>query len=556
MKQYYGLRKLEYNLKQMWEKKYLSRYLGLSLLSCVLACQPVPEPALSLAHLEQTPEPVAVYHQHVATAQSSDLWWLGAQGSRFQQAWLYGAGFDRHRGRPARIAVIDMGFAGLWEALQADGPLAGQVDYTAGRWIAVTHRPTGMAPLNQAWTANLLAAEDRDNLLPNGEILNLAKPHGTQALSLLVSRLNSGHGMSGVAPQARAIPFKAGNGFKVSWEEITLTLETILAMAEPVDVISMSLWGGIPEEFAQTWGPEHSGYAVSPRLQQVLQHLEQQGILVVVAAGNGGWNVARNFPGGLEDAAGVAVFPELITVGALQRDGQRAVFLPETPQRRAYASNWGPGVTIWAPGHEMLAIAARAGAFWDNEHTVHRGGLNAANLLPWSGSSAAAPLVAGALALLKSTRPELSAAQLRQALLQSSQTQQLQDSRLRTYPFLDPEAIPGECGRFTESYHCGQLFSGPLQFSVLQADTLLQQTAATPAHSLRGKLLPDWSLRTANAQTWQLRLGAKTDLSGYFARHQGAWLPLSQAVHQDVWVRGWPDPATGSLYVLSIEGAI
>lgn len=144
------------------------------------------------------------------------------------------------------------------------------------------------------------------------------------------------------------------------------------AVSDNVDIINMSLGGN-----------QHS-----TAMQQALRNARNQGILVVVAAGNSNADTIGFYP---------ARYPEVMTVSATGPNDEKAAY-----------SNFGNAVDIAAPGGNGP-----------------RGGCTAPlciySTLPsgygsYQGTSMASPHVAGAAALLLSVNPNLTPDQLQQAL--------------------------------------------------------------------------------------------------------------------------------------------
>ena len=141
----------------------------------------------------------------------------------------------------------------------------------------------------------------------------------------------------------------------------------------------------------------------SPSVDGAVRAMVEQGIGVVVAAGNSMINACDLSPSGVESA---------FVVGASTKDQLRADF-----------SNFGPCVDVFAPGRHVVAAGVPAQAT--------KNGFMLA-----SGTSLSAPLVTGLYALLLESNPSLSPAQLKEAVIKASAKGLLQESTLFGSPNL------------------------------------------------------------------------------------------------------------------------
>ncbi len=215
--------------------------------------------------------------------------------------------------------------------------------------------------------------------------------HGTHVAGIVGARDN-GIGVVGVAPGARLWAVKVfgdnGTGY-VSW--LICGLNWVAAHADTIEVANYS--GGA----SGTDTPNCGG--TSDPLHQAVCRVVQAGVTLVVAAGNGGSDARNTIP---------AAYPEVLAVGAIvDTDGKPGGQGPGTSygadDTRASFSNYGPVVDFYAPGYAILS-------------TVPGGGYQR-----WSGTSMAAPHVAGAAALYLVQNPGASPGDVRTFLASSGE---------------------------------------------------------------------------------------------------------------------------------------
>lgn len=182
--------------------------------------------------------------------------------------------------------------------------------------------------------------------------------HGTHVSGTIVGASN-GLGTQGIAYNAEVMPLKAlgANGFGTISSVVRSINYATLQKQRGANVVSINLSLATTSE--------------NPTLRQALESATAAGIVVVTAAGNNeaNLNIQPVFPAAFN-------MPGLITVAATASNDTRARF-----------SNFGTGVDIAAPGNQILS-------------TVPGGGFTYL-----SGTSMAAPHVAGAIALLRSIVP-------------------------------------------------------------------------------------------------------------------------------------------------------
>jgi len=184
------------------------------------------------------------------------------------------------------------------------------------------------------------SVEDNDPFDVNG--------HGTHVAGIIAAVQNNNKGISGIAPEALIMPLKAGYSTgRSGFLKTSDILEAITyAINNDADVINMSF----------------AGVELSA-LGDILNFANNLGIVCVAAAGNSG-SPTKTYPAGL---------PSVIAVGSV-----------DSQNDKAYYSNYGDWVTVSAPGSYIISTVP------NNSYDFK------------SGTSMAAPQVAGLAALLKS----------------------------------------------------------------------------------------------------------------------------------------------------------
>jgi serine protease len=212
---------------------------------------------------------------------------------------------------------------------------------------------------------------------------NAYRTHGTEVSSLIAG---NGHDeVRGVNPQAKIVPIRVIGACGMARRDLIdairwaagLPVEGVPENLNPAQVINISLAGGT--------GTCH------PELQQVISQIVAKGIIIVAAAGN-------NFHRFLQEPANCQ---GVLSVGAVDAKNRLEVYSAMDPRTQIYAPGGGKALDSNLPwGINKLRVATYDLDFLGRER---------ANALDRGvGTSYAAPVVAGFIALWLSHQPQLS----------------------------------------------------------------------------------------------------------------------------------------------------
>lgn len=215
--------------------------------------------------------------------------------------------------------------------------------------------------------------------------------HGTHVAGTVAARGNNGTGVAGVAWGARIMPLRAlGTGGGTSYD---VAQAVRFAAGLPNDS------GSVPARRADIINLSLGGEGFSQINQQLYRDLRQQGIFVVSSAGNEA-STSPGYP---------AAYDSVISVSAVDIQGRIASY-----------SNRGATIDIAAPGGDSGADINGDGypdGVLSTGGSANRSGVDFTYVF-LSGTSMAAPHVAGVIALMKSINPNLTPQQF-EVLLQS-----------------------------------------------------------------------------------------------------------------------------------------
>lgn len=186
--------------------------------------------------------------------------------------------------------------------------------------------------------------------------------HGSWVASLAAGRGRSdGTGMVGIAPEADLLSISIGFGASATVPFVQQVADGIRwAVDNGADIINMSFTTNTLD-WDESW-------------DDAFLYAYEHDVVVIVAAGNRA--------SGTDVIGAPATIPGVLTVGGVDQHGAASV----------EASTQGITIGVSAPSEGLLGVSA------DGE------------LVSWSGTSGAAPIVAGAAALIRAAHPELDAA--------------------------------------------------------------------------------------------------------------------------------------------------
>jgi subtilisin family serine protease len=212
--------------------------------------------------------------------------------------------------------------------------------------------------------------------------------HGTHVAGT-IGALDNGNGVVGMAPGARVWPVRVlNNNGSGAWSDIICGIDYVTAHAGQIEVANMSLGGAGTDD-------GNCGNTNNDAIHRAICASVAAGVTYAVAAGNETDNAANHVP---------AAYDEVITVSALADfngapgGGAASTCRSDVDDTLADFSNYGSDVDLIAPG--VCILSSWKGGGYD---TI-------------SGTSMAAPHVAGAAALYKATHATASPATVKAAL--------------------------------------------------------------------------------------------------------------------------------------------
>jgi len=238
---------------------------------------------------------------------------------------------------------------------------------TRGAGVKVAVIDTGVAPNITELAGAVVGGTDVSGLgSPNGQTpVGDRSEHGTLVSSLMAGRgTGEGTGIIGVAPAASILAVSVAfgtNGATLSNDD-QIAAGIRWAVDNGADVINMSLTRNTLD-WPTSW-------------DDAFLYAFEHDVVVVAAAGNRG--------SGTTEVGAPATIPGVLTVGGVDRN-KAASF---------DASSQGITISVAAPSEQLVGVVPGGG------------------YVQWDGTSAAAPIVSGLVALVRSAYPKLDAAEV------------------------------------------------------------------------------------------------------------------------------------------------
>jgi len=260
----------------------------------------------------------------------------------------------------------NLGVTGWWDRYRGDGIRVNVVD-------------TGVQTGHPDLTDNIDRDNDRDyrdddydpNPLPEED-------HGTAVAGIIGGRGNNRKGITGIAPESTIV------GVRLNFTSLE-PLEESDCLNHKSSTVHIS---------NNSWGYPSAGVRLTPSAPPVEEALQNgatngrwgRGLIYVFSAGNDG------DAGGDANRTGLTVSPYVITVGALGSDGLHAPW--STTGANLAVSTWGENITTTTTG----------GGYRND----------------FNGTSAAAPVTSGVIALMLDARPTLGWRDVQDILMRSA----------------------------------------------------------------------------------------------------------------------------------------
>lgn len=267
-------------------------------------------------------------------------------------------------------------------------------DLADGEGVTVAVIDSGLAPnpdIDDTWVCdgyNFVSTEADKCGRDPGYTVGESSWHGTKVAGIINAKTNNGIGLAGVAYKARLVPIRAGANGEMDISAVVDAIEWVSggqvdgveSTPYPAQVINMS-FGSAP-------GVGNPCETYAPALAEAIRRAVERDVVLVASAGNtsSDGTVNNHIP---------STCPGVIAVAATDYFGNRA----------AVYSNYGAAVALAAP-----VGGASSGDFWEFSWLLSNSSKSTPNpdgepyIVADAGTSFAAPLVTGSVALMISAR--------------------------------------------------------------------------------------------------------------------------------------------------------
>ncbi|MBV9369106.1 MAG: S8 family serine peptidase [Frankiales bacterium] len=266
-----------------------------------------------------------------------------------------------------------------------------------GSGVGVALLDTGVVPVQGLTSGNVVNGPDLSLDNPSAQMQNVdGFGHGTHMAGIIAGNDGTATGYKGVAPGATLLNVKVGaSDGAVDVTQVIAGIDWVVQHRNDngmnIRVINLS------------YGTDGAqSYQLDP-LAAAVEHAWQAGIVVVVAGGNSGSNIPS-----LDNPA---TDPYVLSVGADDPNGTATSLDDSVPQFSSRGSS-SRHVDIVAPGQSIVSLRD-PGSYID---TQYPGAVVNSRFFKGSGTSQAAAVVSGAVALLLQQRPNLTPDQVKAAL--------------------------------------------------------------------------------------------------------------------------------------------
>jgi subtilisin family serine protease len=272
-----------------------------------------------------------------------------------------------YRGQGTAIAVVDTGLNGKHEMFRgkvaAEACFSNPSPYSIYQSFCPEKKPSAEGP----GTATLCP----DMKLYKETVCD----HGSHVAGIA---LGNSPGRQGVAPLAQVVPIQVFTGRELCGyclgaytSDLVAAVDWLIKNAPKYNIVAVNMSLG---------GSSYADYCAGDAMDRGIRTLRAMGVLTAIAAGNEAYVGRVAHPGCIKDA---------LTVGSTNNIGVHS-----------YYSNAAPMVDVVAPGERITSAT----------------GLNATSTDSYSGTSMATPHVAGAVAVLRSRRPQATVEEIEYAV--------------------------------------------------------------------------------------------------------------------------------------------